>query len=126
MKVKVTIIVGQSDRSKNFEDDNYFRYLVTDGYFLPSKYITVKDEKQTLKELHEEYLNVFYDWVNVNLTAFRKTKIDECEVVYSYNIPPMINAEKKGKFISQNQKIDLDDFYGEILSTRSRPGFFWS
>lgn len=126
MKVRMTIIVGQHDRTKRFDDDDFFKFLVTDSYCLPSCYISTKDEKETLKELHEKYLNVFFDWVNVNLIAFRKIRVDECEVIYSYSIPPMLNAEKSGKFISQNQKIDLDKFYGEILSTRSRPGFFWS
>jgi len=123
MKVKITIIVGQQDRSKRLDDDNFFRFLVDNNYCLPSRYISTKDEKQTLKELHEDYLNIHYDWVNVNLVAFRKSSTDECEVVYCYNIPAMLNAEKKGKFISHNTKIDLDDFYAEILSTKSRPGF---
>lgn len=126
MIVRLTLIACQNDHTKNFDSDDYFKLLVNNDYELPSCLISSKDEKQTLKNLYEDYLNVAFDWVNISLLDFRKKSLNECEVVYGCKMPVIINAAKKGMFISHNQKIHLDNFYEQILSSRTRSGFYWS
>ncbi len=120
MKVRLTLIAAVQNIQKNFDNEDFFKFLVTDNQFLPFRYISTKKEDETLKDLFEEYLNVHFDWATFNLEDFRKLLVDECEVVYSCKLPPMFGIEKKGKFVSHKDNIDLEDFYGRILSRKFR------
>jgi hypothetical protein len=126
MLVRLTTIICQNDHTKPVDSDDYFKILLDMDHNLPSCLISTKDEKQTLKSLYEEYLNVPFDWLNISLLDFRKKTFNECEVIYGCKMPPIMNAAKKGKFISQNSNIYLDNFYERLISSRSRPGFYWS
>lgn len=120
MKVRLTLLAVVQNVNKSFDNEDFFKFLVTDNYSLPYKHISTKKEQETLKELFNEYINIYFDWTNFELMDFRKLFVDECEVVYSCKLPPMIGMEKRGKFVSHKDNIDLDNFYGRILSRKFR------
>lgn len=118
MKTKITLVIINQDLSKNFDSEDYFKFFLTKDLEFPSKYLSTKDEKATLKELFEAYIKIPYEWMSFELCDFRKPAIDECEVIYSCKIKDILNAEKNGKFVSLNEKIYIDKFYGRILSRK--------
>ena len=123
MKVKLTLIVSQQDINLDFENDNYFKFFVTDNGSFPSKYISTKDEMETLKELFNQHFNIYFDWATINLADFRKFSIDTCEVLYVCKVKTtMLGINKNGKFTSLNhadhQKIE--EFYGRTLQREFR------
>ena len=120
MKTRLTLLVAVQNIQANIESEDFFRFLVTDSNSLPYKHLSAKKEDETLKELFNEYVNVYFDWANFELEDFRKIFVDECEVVYSCKLPPMFGIEKNGKFVSHKDNIDLEDFYGRILSRKFR------
>ena len=63
MKLKLTFIVAQCDKKTNISDPNRFRVLLDDDMGFPSKYISTKDEFDTLKELSDEFLRVDFNWL---------------------------------------------------------------
>lgn len=126
MKTKLSLIVAQYNKQLNFSDDNFFKFLVDDGYNIPGIYLSAKNEKETLKELFETYLHIQFDWANVFLLDFRKHMLTECEVIYCCKLFNILGAEKKGKFISHNHKINLDPYYEDLLGKKVRPANYWN
>jgi hypothetical protein len=120
MKTRLTLIIINQDITKPFDSDDYFKFFLTKDLMFPSQYISTKDEKAVQKELFEKYIAIPYEWANLDLCDFRKRTVDECEVVYSCKINNILDVEKNGRFVSLNEKISIDDFYGRILSTRFR------
>lgn len=123
MKVKLTLILSQQNINLDFENTEYFKFFVTDNKKLPSKYISTKNEIETLKEIFSEYFNIYFDWANINLVNFRKFSLDTCEAVYACKIKStIIGLNKSGKFISMHdvQSLNIEDFYGEILQREFR------
>jgi hypothetical protein len=64
MKTKISLVVAQYNRGVHFSDDNYFSFLVDDASNIPGKYLSTKNEKETLKELFEEHLDIYFDWLH--------------------------------------------------------------
>lgn len=122
MKTRLSLIVAQFNKNVNFSDDNYFKFLVTDGFNIPFKYLSTKNEKETLKELFEEYLDLYFEWTKIQLLDFRKHMVNECEAIYGLRLFNMQGLEKKGRFISQNYHVKLEPYYEELLARRVRPG----
>lgn len=120
MKVKITLLIIRQDIKLPFEHDKFFEFLVDDNLEFPSTYISTKDEVATLKELFENHLNICFEWCHFEISDFRKSDINECEIIYSIKLPSMLNIEKRGKFISHNNKLELDKFYEKILSRKRR------
>jgi|DEB0MinimDraft_10_1074344.scaffolds.fasta_scaffold238832_2 hypothetical protein len=123
MKTRLTLIVGQYNKFLSYSDDNYFKVLLDGSQDLPKRYLSTKNEKETLKELWEEYLEIYFDWANINLIDFRKYMINECEAIYCCKLFHIFGATKKGKFVSHNSNIRLDPYHEELLAKRVRPGF---
>lgn len=122
MKTRVTLIVGQFNRFLQYSHDDYFKVLLSDSNDIPSKYLSTKNERETLKELWEEYLEIYFDWANINLIDFRKYMIDECEAIYCCKLFHIFGANHKGKFVSHNSSIKLEPYYEELLAKRIRSG----
>ena len=123
MKTKISLVVAQYNRGVHFSDDNYFRFLVDDASNIPGKYLSTKNEKETLKELFEEHLDLYFDWANIQLLDFRKHMINECEVVYCCKFFNIHGANKKGRFVTPKSNINLEPYYEELFARRVRPGF---
>ena len=62
MKVKITFIVLKKDNIIRFSNDNYLKVYLDKDYNFPSKYISTKDEYETLKEICNEHLNIEFDF----------------------------------------------------------------
>ena len=123
MKVKLTLILSQQDINLDFENDNYFKFFVTDDGSFPSKYISSKDEMETLKELFNQHFNIYFDWATINLADFRKFSTDTCEALYVCKIKTkMLGINKNGKFVSirHAEKLQIEEFYGRILQREFR------
>ena len=124
MKARVTLIVGQFNKFLQYSHDDYFKVLLTDSKNIPFKYLSNKDEKETLKELWEEYLDIYFEWANISLIDFRKYMINECEAIYCCKLFHMHGGIKKGRFVSHNEEnLGLGNYYEELLAKRIRTGF---
>jgi hypothetical protein len=126
MKTKISLIVAQYNKQLSPDNDNFFRFLVDDSKNIPGEYLSTKNEKETLQNLFDNHLNIYFDWATVSLLDFRKHLLNECEVVYCCKLFDIMGAEKRGKFVSQNSNIDLDPYYERLLSQRVRPGGYWT
>jgi len=104
-----------------------FSFFITDNNKLPSMMIASKNERETLQYLSDQYFYVTHDWMNVELGDFRKSNIDECEVVYIASIPSVSGITKSGRFISDTEAkrrdIEIGEYYEQLLSKRSRSNF---
>lgn len=131
MKIKITLLIGQCDNKKSIHSDEFFKIYLTKNDQFPSKWISSKDEKQTLKEIVESYLKLDFEWMKKELADFRIVKDKDgnltAEVVYISYIPEILGILKSGKFLTETEliesKIEVDEFYAEIFSRRGRSIF---
>ena len=87
MKVKITFIILKKDNNVGLASDSYLKVYLDDEYLFPSKYISTKNEYETLKEISECYLNIEFDWIKKDLFSFEVLNNEECEVVYVACLP---------------------------------------
>jgi len=131
MKLKITFIVVQCDKRTNISDPNRFRVLLDDNMNFPSKYISTKDEFDTLKELSDKFLRVDFNWLPKEIRGFRKLQKESLELktpvfelVYSSYMPVILGSERSGYFFTEqeidNAGIEIEEFYQEVLSSKSR------
>lgn len=125
MKTRLSLIVAQFNKHQAYDSDEYFKFLVDNSSNIPGVYLSTKDEKETLKELFEKFLNISYDWAEIKLLDFRKHMATECEVVYYCKLFNILNANKTGKFVSQNSNLPLDEYYEQLLAKRVRSRGHW-
>lgn len=131
MKVKITLLLAQCNTKKNFRDPDYFKIYLTDKNKFPSKFVSSKDEKHTLKEICQKHFKIDYGWIKKELMDFRIIKDTDnnliSEVVYISYVPEVLGMLKNGKLMTEDQilesKIELDDFYANIFSKRGRSIF---
>jgi len=126
MRTKISLLVSMFRKDAPIDSDHFFKFLVDDKNKIPSIYISTKDEKETLTELFEKHLTIYFDWATIKLIDFRKSGPTECEAIYSCKLFDIMGVEKNGKFVSQNSDIKLDKYYEQILSERIRSTSFWS
>lgn len=124
MKIKLTFIVAQSVKTVNFIDPRYFKIFFTDEYKIPSGYMSTKNESDTLREISDKYFNTDFDWMHKQIAGFKRINDKECEVVYITYVPEILGSNKSGFFLSSHElekyNIELDSYYEELLSQRSR------
>jgi hypothetical protein len=118
MKVKLSLIVTSHNNNFGILDPRRVKVLLSEESSIPSKYISTKDEDDTLRSLCEEYLNYHYDWLVKDLTAFRVLSPSEAEVVYLTTVPAMQDCNKTGTFYSAKQleEVEIDSYYVQLIS----------
>ena len=107
MKVKITFIVLKKDNITRFSNDNYLKVYLDKDYNFPSKYISTKDEYETLKEICNEHLNIEFDWIKKELFSFEVLNHAESEVTYIAVLPEILEAEKNGSFYTLSEISDI-------------------
>lgn len=107
MKVKITFIILKKDNNVGLASDSYLKVYLDDEYLFPSKYISTKNEYETLKEISECYLNIEFDWIKKDLFSFEVLNNEECEVVYVACLPQIYEAEKTGSFYTLPELSDI-------------------
>ncbi len=107
MKVKITFIILKKDNNVSVTSDSHLKVYLDDDYQFPSRYISTKDQYETLKEIHEDYLNVDFDWIKKDLFSFEVLNNQECEVIYLACLPQINEAEKTGSFYTLSELSDI-------------------
>jgi len=124
MKIKITFLVIQSLKHLNFSSPRYFQILFDDNKKIPHRYMSTKNEEETLREIAEKHINVDFDWLQKDVCGFRRLSQEECEVVYVSYLPEINKSNKSGLFIAdcdlKKHEIKIDTYYEELLSRRSR------
>lgn len=127
MKIKITLLLGQIDKRRSINDESYFKLHLTNKNEFPSRLIHSKDEKQTLREICEEYFNIDFDWLKIHIADFRILTINNeriGEVVYITYVPEILGIVKSGKLVSESylkeQNINIEDFYGQIFTRKGK------
>tara|TARA_Y100000385_G_scaffold291321_1_gene368577 strand:+ start:813 stop:1214 length:402 start_codon:yes stop_codon:yes gene_type:complete len=131
MRLKITFVIAQCDNQTSISDPNRFRILLDDNMNFPSRYISTDDEYDTLKGLSDDFLRVDFEWLPKEIRGFRKLKVESLELktpvfelVYCSYMPMILGSEKQGYFFTEKEicdmNVEIDDFYTEILSARSR------
>jgi hypothetical protein len=95
MKVRVTFIVLKKDNNISPASDQHLKVYLDDDYLFPFKYISTKNEYETLKEISEHYL------------SFEVLNNEECEVIYIACIPQIGDSEKTGSFYTLPELSDI-------------------
>ena len=89
---------------------------------LSQGYMSTKNEKDTVDDIISKYLHVEPDWLNRNVSGFRKLDNSTAEVVYTIMMPEILGAEKSGGFFSYKEleRLDnqIDEYYEQLLSRR--------
>ncbi len=124
MKIKATLIVA---RCKNLNSQIPKVEILLDKGKLPNKYIAHPDEKKTVQEVWEKYLNLDFNFCKKELQDFRVIDINEAEVVYICYTPYIGGMLKFGEFKEEatleSKGIFLDEFYKSAIARRSRSTF---
>tara|TARA_R100000773_G_scaffold37327_1_gene32409 strand:- start:156 stop:545 length:390 start_codon:yes stop_codon:yes gene_type:complete len=129
MKVKITFIILKKDNNVTVTNSNHLKVYLDDEYSFPYKYISTKNEYETLKEISEQHLYVDFDWIKKDLFSFEVLNNQECEVVYVACLPQITDAEKKGSFYTLSELsdigIELSKNYESAIFRRARSPLGW-
>ncbi len=107
MKVKITFIILKIDKNVSITSDSHLKVYLDDDYEFPSKYISTKNEYETLKELWDCYLSVDFNWIKKDLFSFEVLNNQECEVLYIACLPQINEAERSGSFYTLPELSDI-------------------
>lgn len=108
MKVKITFIILKKDNNISVTSDAHLKVYLDDDYKLPCRYITTKNELETLKEISDQHLTIEFDWIKKDLFSFEVLDNQECEVVYVSCLPQINEAEKTGSFYTLTELSDIE------------------
>ena len=124
MKIKITFIVSQCQKDLPVNHPKYFQVYLTDEHKFPSGYMSTQDEYDTLKDISNRYFELNFDWLPKELAGFRRLSPNEAEVTYIAHMPKISGIHKTGDFVSESiidaLNIEIDPYYEELLSRRSR------
>jgi len=129
MKVKITFIILKKDNNISVTNDSHLKVYLDDEYLFPSKYISTKNEYDTLKEISEHHLNIDFDWIKKDLFSFEVLNNQECEVIYLACLPQINEAEKTGSFYTLSELsdigIELKSNYERAIFKRGKSPVGW-
>jgi hypothetical protein len=129
MKVKITFIILKKDNNISVTNDSHLKVYLSDEYLFPSKYISTKNEYDTLKEISEHHLNIDFDWIKKDLFSFEVLNNQECEVIYLACLPQINEAEKTGSFYTLSELsdigIELKSNYERAIFKRGKSPVGW-
>jgi len=129
MKVKITFIILKKDNNISVANDSHLKVYLSDEYLFPSKYISTKNEYDTLKEISEHHLNIDFDWIKKDLFSFEVLNNQECEVIYLARLPQINEAEKTGSFYTLSELsdigIELKSNYERAIFKRGKSPVGW-
>ena len=129
MKVKITFIILKKDNNVSVTSDSHLKVYLDDDYEFPSRYISTKNQYETLKEIHKDYLNVDFDWIKKDLFSFEVLNNQECEVIYLACLPQINEAEKTGSFYTLSELsdigIELKSNYERAIFKRGKSPVGW-
>lgn len=127
MKIKITLLLAQIDKKRSIADEGYFKIYLNNQNEFPSKLLYSKDEKETLKQISDNYFNIDFEWLKINIADFRVLDINGeriGEVVYITYVPEILGIIKSGKLVSESylkeQNINIEDFYGQIFTKKAK------
>lgn len=130
MKIKLTLLVIQYNKTQNQIGDNYTKVFFTNDNKLPSCLASLKDEKETLKSIFSKHFKIDYGWFEKQLYDFRITNNNgdvTAETVYITYTPEVIDVEKNGRFLTFSQihekEIELEPFYERAITGAGRSTF---
>ena len=115
MKLKLTLLLTEIDKSRHFMNDDFLKVLVDENKQLPCRYVSTKTIDETLKEIYQEYCHIDMGWSVPSLKELRHEKgSTESEAVYYSCIPAIGGWNKKGKLITPHE-LELEAFYESII-----------
>lgn len=130
MKVKISLIVVQYNKSVHHTNKNYVKIYFADGNNLPSSIVSTKTEVETLKSICENHFKIGFEWFEKQLCDFRITNNQgevTAESVYIIHTPEIIDSIKNGRFLSFSQihesGIELEPFYERAITGTAKPVF---
>ena len=119
MKVKVTLLFTQYDRQLCMTDFSHINIFFTDSFKFPSCYLGSKHPEEALEKIYAENFLTDQSWFCPQLSGFRKTDLDEHEIVYSSSRPIIPNLNKTGQFKNMiditSQEIEIEPYYEQLL-----------
>ena len=107
MKVKITFIILKKDNNISVTNDSHLKVYLSDEYLFPSKYISTKNEYETLRQISDRHLSIDFKWIKKDLFSFEVLNYQECEVIYLACLPQINEAEKTGSFYSLTELSDI-------------------
>ena len=107
MKVKLTFIILKKDNNINVASENHLKVYLDDDNNFPSRYISTKNEYETLQQISNQHLYIDFDWMKKDLFSFEVLNNQECEVIYLTCLPHVTDAEKNGSFYTLKELSDL-------------------
>ena len=122
MKIKITLLITKVVKDLPISDPRRIQMYLDDDMQLSQGYMSTKNEKDTVDDIISKYLHVEPDWLNRNVSGFRKLDNSTAEVVYTIMMPEILGAEKSGGFFSYKEleRLDnqIDEYYEQLLSRR--------
>tara|TARA_Y100000004_G_C8923938_1_gene416724 strand:+ start:21 stop:404 length:384 start_codon:yes stop_codon:yes gene_type:complete len=107
MKVKITYIILKKDNAVSITNSNHLKVYLNDENNFPSRYISTKNEIETLKQISDEHLYIEFDWIKKELFSFEVLNNQESEVIYLAHLPHITEAEKNGSFYTLAELSDI-------------------
>ena len=120
MKIKISYIVCCIDKNKSVTDPKYMALILDENKKVPFSYIDDKDEYETLKGIHVQYVNYNFDWCVKSVCGFRVLSPEEAEVTYITIVPwsdLLSGSDHVFTLLDiSSQKITIEDYYGTHIT----------
>tara|TARA_Y100000361_G_scaffold134172_1_gene133039 strand:- start:598 stop:1017 length:420 start_codon:yes stop_codon:yes gene_type:complete len=124
MKIKITLLICKLVKGLPFNHPEFFQIYLDDNRQVPNKYISTKDESETVDEIVSKHFHIDPSWMYSEVCGFRKIDQSNAEVTYACTMPEVLGCNKFGEFFSpkrlQEQDIKIDPYYEQILSRTSK------
>ena len=123
MKIKLTLLFTQYNRSLSMLDSNHLGVFLNDDLEFPSYYLTTKQPSEVLDQICHDNFRFDSSWLSWDISDFRKIATTECEAVYTASRPIISNCNKTGHFYTVRELLSLekkiDPYYEQILRSKN-------
>ena len=123
MKIKLTLLFTQYDRSISMLNPKHIRVFLDDDFECPFRYLTTQEPLDTLSQICYDNFTFDSSWLNASVSDFRKISSTEYEVIYSSSRPLIPNSSKCGNFYTMQELSSLekkiDSYYEQILRSKN-------
>jgi hypothetical protein len=118
IKVRLTLLVSLTDRTKSPEDPRYFKILLDNEKPLSMDLETINDDED-LKILTEKYLKYDFGFIEKILAGTRCVGENILELVYVTKLSYLPGLNKSGTIYTlkelQDRNIIIDEYYERAL-----------
>lgn len=126
-KVEIVLFPVLVDNAYRQTEPDYFKVLIREDNSPLSKNLSMMNEsiEQCLKEIHNEYIRIGYEWTNKWLSSVIKKDMKTVQIIFVANLVYVKNCFKNCKIVNIHEFMEVckNKDYERVISSVS-PTFF--